>query len=125
VGRTFLETAPHAARVQLLTGRNAAAGAIIERTRVGGIVMGGEADPPLRMDFVSNLADVQVGDLVVTSGLDGIYPKGFAIGRVESAGPGPGLYKVIRVRPAVDFSTLEEVLVVMTPPPRAEAGDAR
>jgi hypothetical protein len=35
------------------------------------------------------------------------------------------LYKVIRVRPAVDFSTLEEVLVVMTPPPRAEAGDAR
>jgi rod shape-determining protein MreC len=77
------------------------------------------------MDFVSNLADVQVGDVVVTSGLDGIYPKGFAIGTVESTEPGPGLYKIIRVRPAVDFAALEAVLVVMAPPPKAEAGDAQ
>jgi rod shape-determining protein MreC len=69
---------------------------------------------------------VQQGDLVVTSGIDGIYPKGFAIGTVESVDPGPGTYHEISVRPAVDFSRLEEVLVVLTPSPAkvAEAEEA-
>jgi rod shape-determining protein MreC len=69
------------------------------------------------MDYVSELADVAVGDLIVTSGIDGIYPKGFTIGRVESIEKSGNSYKLIRVRPAVDFSSLEEVLVVRTPPP--------
>ena len=50
-----------------------------------------------------------------TSGIDGIYPKGFPIGQVESAEVGPTLDQVIRVRPVVDFSSLEEVLVVLVP----------
>jgi rod shape-determining protein MreC len=65
---------------------------------------------------VSNLTDVQIGDRVVTSGIDGIYPKGFALGRVESATRGTNLYQTVKVRPAVDFSRLEEVLIVLTPP---------
>jgi rod shape-determining protein MreC len=68
------------------------------------------------MDLVSNLADVKPGDLVVASGVDGIYPKGFSIGHVEKAERGPGLYLAIGVRPSVDFSSLEEVLVVLVPP---------
>jgi rod shape-determining protein MreC len=68
--------ARHAARVQLLIDRNAAAGALIERTRAGGMVVGVEANPPLRMELVSNLADVKPGDTIVASGVDGIYPKG-------------------------------------------------
>jgi cell shape-determining protein MreC len=61
-------------------------------------------------------ADVKAGDTVVTSGIDGIYPKGFVIGTIESVGGGSATYKTIRVRPSVDFNGLEEVLVVKTPP---------
>ena len=60
-----------------------------------------------------------VGDVVVTSGIDGIYPKGFVIGQVESVERSGGAYSAIVVRPAVDFSALEEVLVVLTPTPGA------
>ena len=64
---------------------------------------------------------MQVGDIVVTAGNDGIYPKGFPIGRVETAERGTGLYKTIKVRPVVDFSNVEEVLVVLSPPSPAVA----
>jgi rod shape-determining protein MreC len=116
VGRVIGPVAAHAARVQLILDRNAAAGALTERTRAGGMVVGTEdEDPPLRMELVSNLADVKPGDTVVSSGVDGIYPKGFAIGTVGAVQPGPRLHQVITVRPAVDFSSLEEVLVVLVP----------
>ena len=111
-----------AAKVQLLVDRNAAAGARIERTRAEGIVMG-TGDDILRMDYVSSTAELAVGDLVVTSGTDGIFPKGFAIGRVESIERAGGAYSVIRVRPAVSFSSLEEVLVVTTPVVSPREGD--
>ena len=115
VGRIIGTPAAHAARVQLLIDHNAAAGAFTERTRAGGMVIGVDKDPPLSMDLVSNLADVKPGDLVVASGVDGIYPKGFAIGHIESSDRGSGLYRAISVRPAVNFSSLEEVLVVLVP----------
>jgi rod shape-determining protein MreC len=124
VGRVIGRPASHAARVQLIIDRNAAAGALIERTRAGGMVVGVDKDPPLTMDLVSNLADVEVGDTVVASGVDGIYPKGFTIGRVEKSERGPQLYRVITVRPTVNFSSLEEVLVVMVPAGPATAEDA-
>jgi rod shape-determining protein MreC len=76
------------------------------------------------MDLVSNLADVKPGDVVVASGVDGIYPKGFVIGRVETSERGAGLYRNITVRPAVDFSSLEEVLVVLVPPRPATPDDS-
>ncbi len=81
VGRVVL-TAGRAAKVQLLLDRNAAAGALIERTRAQGVVVGG-GDELLRLDYVPEVADLVVaGDAVVTSGIDGIFPKGFVIGRV-------------------------------------------
>jgi len=123
VGRVIGPVARGAARVQLLIDRNAAAGALIERTRSGGMVVGAEANPPLRMELVSNLADVQAGDAVVASGVDGIYPKGYAIGKIEKADRTGGLYYTITVRPTVDFSSLEEVLVVLTPPRPATADE--
>ena len=114
VGRVTL-TSPRAARVQMLIDRNAAAGAMIERTRAQGLVVG--HGTTLRMDYVPGTADVKQGDLVVTSGIDKIYPKGFVIGTVESIERGPGIFHEILVQPSVDFSRLEEVLVVTTPPP--------
>src|SRR5690349_8153006 len=82
VGRIVVAS-PGAAKVQLLIDRNAAAGALIERSRAQGVALGG-GDSLLRLDYVSEASDVVVGDLVVTSGIDGIYPKGFTIGTVES-----------------------------------------
>jgi rod shape-determining protein MreC len=113
VGRVILAS-PRAARVQMLIDLNAAAGAMIERTRAQGLVVGqGSA---LRMDYVPGTTEVKQGDLVVTSGIDKIYPKGFVIGTVESIETSSGTFHDIVVRPAVDFSRLEEVLVVTTPP---------
>lgn len=116
VGRIIGSPARHASRVQLIIDRNAAAGALTERTRAGGMVVGTDTQPALQMELVSNLADVKEGDSIVASGVDGIYPKGFMIGKVERSERGSGLYRSVGVRPAVDFSSLEEVLVVMVPP---------
>ncbi|HEX9368409.1 MAG TPA: rod shape-determining protein MreC [Vicinamibacterales bacterium] len=123
VGRIIGPVARSAARVQLIIDRNGAAGALIERTRAGGMVVGAEANPPLRMELVSNLADVKVGDRVVASGVDGIFPKGYLIGSIEHADRGTGLYRAITVRPGVDFSSLEEVLVVLRPSTGAARGE--
>jgi rod shape-determining protein MreC len=125
VGRVIGRPAAHAARVQLLIDPAAAAGAVIERSRVGGMVVGVDTDPPLQLQLVSNMADVIPGDAVVTSGADGVYPRGFPIGSVERSERGNGLYRLITVRPAVDFASLEEVLIVLEPArpaaPRVEA----
>ncbi len=118
VGRVILP-ARRASKVQLLIDRNAAAGALIERTRVQGVVEG-VGDGSLRMEYVPGTSDVKPGDLVVTSGIDGIYPKGFVIGTIEQVERGNGGYHEITVRPAVDFTRLEEVLVVRTPPASRE-----
>ncbi len=115
VGRVVRDPGPRAARVQLLIDRNAAAGALIERNRVAGLVTGDE-DGTLSMEYVSNLDDVQVGDAVVTSGIDGIYPKGFVIGTVAFVERGSGLYKTIDVEPSVEFTGLEDVLVIVREP---------
>ncbi|MEY4095080.1 MAG: Rod shape-determining protein MreC [Acidobacteriota bacterium] len=114
VGRVILPSG-RAAKVQLLIDRNAAAGVLIERTRVQGIVMG-MGDGVLRLQYVPGTADVKTGDLVVTSGIDGIYPKGFVIGTVDHADRGAGAYLEISVRAAVDFARLEEVLIVKSVP---------
>ncbi len=118
VGRVVIPSG-RAAKVQLLIDRNAAAGAIIERSRAQGVVVGG--DERLRMENVSEAADIVTGDLVVTSGIEGIYPKGFIIGRIESVEKNGPAFKRIIVRPAVDFTSLEDVLVVLTPTPAREA----
>ena len=113
VGRIVVPS-PNAAKVQLLIDRNAAAGALIERSRAQGVVQG-NGDSRLRLDYVAESSDVVVGDVVVTSGIDGIYPKGFTIGQVESVEKNGPAYKRITVKPSVNFSSIEAVLVVLTP----------
>lgn len=121
VGRVITPGA-RAAKVQLLIDRNAAAGAVVERSRSQGIVEGTGGE--LRLNYVSGTADVKVGDVVVTSGIEGIYPKGFVIGQIESVGSDSGAFGAISIRPAVDFSSLEGVLVVLTPPAAVDSEPA-
>ncbi len=108
---------PNAAKVQLLQDRESGAGVMIERSRVAGVVSGqiGFADAganDLVMKYVPGLADVVVGDAVVTSGMDRIYPKGLVVGQVRLVGPGSGLFKEILVTPAARPDQIEEVLVI-------------
>ena len=121
VGRV-ITPGPRSAKVQLLIDRNAAAGAIIERSRAQGVVVG-SGEGRLLLEYMSEVFDVAVGDDVVTSGIDGIYPKGFVIGKVEAVEKSGGSYRRITVRPAVDFASIEEVLIVMTPPASRDGGD--
>jgi rod shape-determining protein MreC len=121
VGRVVVPSG-RSSKVQLLIDRNAAAGALIERSRAQGLVVGA-GDERLRLEYVSEVADVVVGDVVVSSGIDGIYPKGLVIGVVEEVEKNGPAFKRIVVRPAVDFTALEEVLVVTTPTPGREAGE--
>ena len=118
VGRIVEPPSLYAAKVQLLIDKEAGAGAIVERTGVGGVVVGQDRDgePPLDLQFVSNLSDAKVGDRLVTSGLDSIFPRGIAIGRLVKVEKGTGLYKRIAVAPAVDFAEVGVVLVVLDPP---------
>jgi rod shape-determining protein MreC len=118
VGRIVEPPPLYAAKVQLLIDREAGAGAILERSGVGGVVVGQDRDgePPLELQFVSNLSDAKVGDRLVTSGLDSIFPRGIAIGTLAKVEKGVGLYKRIVVTPAVDFTEVGAVLVVLDPP---------
>ena len=118
VGRVIKPTA-RSAIVQLLIDRNAAAGVIIERSRAQGVAMGA-GDGRLRLEYMSEAFDVAVGDEVVTSGIDNIYPKGFAVGKIDSIEKSGAAYRRISIKPAVDFSALEEVLIVLTPTPLRE-----
>jgi len=116
VGRV-VAVGPHAARVQVLLDRDSGAGVLIERSRVPGVVSGqvsGQATgaEDLALEYVPERSDVAVGDVVVTSGLDRIYPKGLVVGRVRYVGKGSGLFRDIRVEPSARFDRLEEVLVV-------------
>ena len=69
-----------------------------------------------RLKYVPRDAELRPGDTVISSGLGGLYPKGLVVGRVEKVEPnGDGLFQRVEVAPAVDFSRLEDVLIVLGP----------
>jgi rod shape-determining protein MreC len=123
VGRV-VAVGPDAAKVQLLLDRDCAAGVLIERSRVTGVLSGqiGFADSgttDLVMKYVPALADVVVGDVVVTSGTDQLFPEGLVVGRVRSVSPpGSGLFREVLVLPSARFDQIEEVMVVKVTPAR-------
>jgi len=103
----------HYAKVLLLTDPSFAADAIVQRSRERGLLRGQGREICL-LDYVSAEADVRENDLVVTSGMDTIFPKGLLLGRVFHIYPGrsKGLFRVIEVKPAIDFKKLEEVIIL-------------
>ena len=110
VGQVFLASA-HAARVLLITDHNSGIDAVVQRTRARGIVEGSVTEG-CGLKFVKRTEDLQPGDVVVTAGVDGIFPRGLPIGQLTSVDKrGQGLFQYAAVRPFVDFDRLEEVLV--------------
>ena len=111
VGR-IVEVYPEYSKVMLIVDRKSSADAMVQRTRVRGMLKG-KGGNRCSLEFVPKNADVQVGDLVLASGLVGLYPKGLVFGKVTAANKkNPGVFQEIEVTPNVDLSTLEEVLVV-------------
>jgi rod shape-determining protein MreC len=114
VGQVFL-VSRHAARVLLVSDHNSGVDALVQRTRARGIVQG-TVDAGCALKYVKRTEDVQIGDTLVTSGLDGVFPKGLPIGRVTAIDKrGQGLFQSADVAPRVDFDQLEEVLVTRGP----------
>jgi rod shape-determining protein MreC len=111
VGRIILVT-KHQSQVQLLTNPDASIGVLLERTRTPGVLRGSGATL-LEMAYVGNAEPVEVGDIVVSSGLDGIYPKGLPIGKVVDSSKGKGVFRSIKVEPRIDLIRLEEVSVLL------------
>jgi rod shape-determining protein MreC len=112
VGR-ILSVGDHVSTVLLLTDPASGVGALVQRSRDLGVVLGGEGPDILTARFFSRDADVQVGDIIVTSGMGSKFPGGILIGEVISVQvPQPGLFKEATVKPSADFEHLEEVLVV-------------
>ena len=102
-----------AAVIQLLNDPASTVGAVVQRTRTAGLVEG-DAGGAMRFKFMArDGASVAPGDLVVTSGLGTLFPKGLPVGRVvKIEDKGSALFHFAVLAPAVDFSRVEEVLLV-------------
>jgi len=112
VGRV-VSVSPDYAQVLLVTDQNSAVDGLVQRSRGRGMVKGRRSNE-CYFDYVIKTCDIRTGDIVVTSGFGRIFPKGLHLGVVEEIKDSPNkLFKDVRVAPAVDFSKLEEVLIVL------------
>ncbi|MEK7773813.1 MAG: rod shape-determining protein MreC [Deltaproteobacteria bacterium] len=107
-----MEVNGHTSRVLLDTDIRSNIDAIVQRTRVMGVVEGGGGGG-LVLKYIQQADDVRIGDLLLTSGLTGIFPKGLVIGEVSKIEQSPdSSFKHIEVRPGTDINNVEEILVV-------------
>lgn len=114
LGQTVSVTA-HSAKVRLITDQESAVAAMLQNSRAEGVARG-SIDRQITLDFLSKDATVTVGDVVITSGMGGVYPKGLIIGDVSEVEASSGaLYPLVYVRPAASLSGIEEVLVLTGP----------
>jgi rod shape-determining protein MreC len=107
-----LEVYGHVSNVLEITDRDSGVGALLSKSRIQGPV-GGTGDPLMVMKYVSNDDTVNVGDQILTSGEDQIFPKDLPVGTITEVKPGSP-FKQIRVKPAAHLDQLEEVMVLLT-----------
>ncbi|NOZ61599.1 MAG: rod shape-determining protein MreC [Calditrichaeota bacterium] len=111
VGKVY-RVGDDACLAQLLLDRNFRVSAVVQRSRVRGIVSWRGGDVCL-LNNVARRADVEIGDLVVTSGYGEIYPAGLPIGKVVKLDEDPrSLFLTIKLKPSVDFNKIEEVFII-------------
>lgn len=110
-------TSSSAAKAMLLLDRQSAVDGLVQRSRVRGVVRGQGTDR-LGFEFVVREADVRRGDVIISSGLDGVYPRGLRIGEVEEVDdPGGRLLQTVTLKPSVAFDRLEQVFVMLRASP--------
>jgi rod shape-determining protein MreC len=112
VGRV-ISVSPDFSKILLVVDQNSAIDCLLQRSRDRGILKGLSTDV-CNLEYLAKTADAAVGDQIITSGLGGVFPKGLPVGKILHISENPGmLFKEIKVRPAVDFSTLEEVMIIL------------
>ena len=121
VGQT-MESSLHFSKVLLLSDYNSAVAALIQRNRARAILKGA-GEGRCYLAYVEKVVDVEVGDRIITSGTDRIFPKGLLVGKVSSVTEGSisDLFHVIAVTPAVDLKRVEEVVILVTNQPFVES----
>ncbi len=108
-----MNTSPHYSKVLLANDPNSAIDVLIQKTRVQGIIKG-KGSKGYDLNYVLKNSEVKKGDYVVTSGLGGTFPKGLPVGTVsEVIKTKRGMFQQIEIEPAVDFSQLEYLLIIM------------
>jgi rod shape-determining protein MreC len=107
-----IESYRNSSQVLLLTDKDSGVGAMLAESRIQSPV-GGVGEPLLSMKYVANDDTVNVGDRVVTSGMDRIFPRDLPVGTVTQIKPG-NPFKQIRLRPAANLERLEEVIVLLS-----------
>lgn len=107
-----LKIAPHYATVLLITDYNSAVDCVVERSRAKAIVEG-KGENRCQLKYLLRAEEVAVGDVVVTSGLGGNFPKGLMVGEVKKVDKkGHGVFQYAELVPSVDMTRLEEVFVI-------------
>ena len=108
----IVEVSATTSTVQLITDEGSGVSAMIQSTRAQGMLQG-QPDGSLRLSYVSTESDVKVGDIVITSGIGGVYPKGLPLGTVSSVEKSYNdVYYTIVVRAQSTAENNEEVLVI-------------
>lgn len=108
-----VEVGPDASVVRLITDQRSGVAVFIQSNRAEGVVRGTIGDR-LLLDYISDETTVTPGDVIITSGMGGVYPKGLVVGEVESVGEiGSSIFREIQVRPAQTPVGVEEVLVIV------------
>lgn len=111
---------PHYAKVLLITDGNSAVDVTVQRTRARGILKG-SSGRTCYLEYVDSREDIRPGDVIISSGLGGVFPKGLPMGRVTRVERSrPGLFQNIEVSPSIDLSKLEEVFVILQKNPLTE-----
>lgn len=114
----IVAVASHASQAQLLIDQKSGVGAQIQETSETGIAQG-ELGGGLKLLYIKKDSKAEKGDKVITSGLGGVFPKGIFIGVIVTVKKSEyALHKEIKVKPVVDFTRLEEVLIITNPPPK-------
>lgn len=114
-----VSTSAHTARILLVSDMSSAVDILVQRTRVRGIATG-SPDGGCTLKYIERKEDIQIGDTLITSGLDGIFPKGQLLGTVIRVGAqGAHLFQEVEVKLSADLSKVEEVLVVASGPLQA------
>jgi rod shape-determining protein MreC len=121
----ILKTAPHYSTVLLITDYSSAIDSIIQRTRAKAIVEG-KGENRCQLKYLLRTEEVIVGDIVVTSGLSGNFPKGLMVGEVRNVDKkGYGIFQYAELVPSVNLTKLEEVLVITGSSPLQEGKEKK
>jgi rod shape-determining protein MreC len=110
---TVIETTLHSSKILLITDQNSTIDIMVKRSRVRGILEG-LSENACRVNYIVKKEDIKKDDEIISSGLNAVFPRGILVGSVIETDNNPdGFFKNIEVMPAVDFSKLNEVLIVL------------